>query len=76
MAMTKEGMAAAVIAKIEAVYNSGQPLPQAAMDEYKKWYETVFDGVIEYIKANADVLSGSLTNSDSDGNLTANEKEK
>ncbi|MDR2534545.1 MAG: hypothetical protein LBD29_00755 [Treponema sp.] len=61
MAMTKEGMAAAVIAKIEAAYHPDTPLPEQAMNEYKKWYETVFDGVIEYVKANMDVLDGEVS---------------
>ena len=60
MAMTPDGMAEAIIAGMESGY---RPLTSEERSPSIQYYQIITEAIIDYIKANADVLPGTFTNS-------------
>jgi len=61
MAMTPAGMAEMICSEIEASY--GVTFSGDAKTETLKYFAAISKGVIDYVKANAEVLPGTFANS-------------
>jgi len=60
MAMTATGMAEAIFAELTTAYPEMANVPEAGRTETVKYYQVVSQAIIDYVKANADVLPGSF----------------
>jgi hypothetical protein len=60
MAMTPEGMANAIYAKMAAEYWPDTSLPSQAESETKRYYKTLSEAIIDYVGINCDVNPGSF----------------
>ena len=59
MALSAEGLANAIFAKMDATYDG----MSESKEETMKYLRTFADGIIEYLVANTDVLPGTFANS-------------
>jgi len=72
--LNAEGMADAIFSKMELTYWADTPLKGDAEAETKKYYKVISEAIIEYLKANTEVVPGTLTSSSSGGPLSGTGK--
>jgi hypothetical protein len=60
MAMNPTDMAEAIYSELEAAYWPDKPLPSDAEAEAKAYYKVLSTAIINYMKANVDVLPGTF----------------